>query len=276
MSDPERLVESSESEVERLLLRAGRDGAPREARRRTLLAATGAVTGSTLTAGNATGAAAAGKAALGAKVASLVSLKWAAVIGLASLGAVAGTIAVGTARDGLSARSAAPSADAEKAEAPRAARAFAAPSPLRTSAAPPSSPSVSSPSMPSAPPAPSTSVPVLVHRVPPAEGAPSTVPGGAARASVGASAAVELTMLDEARSAIARGDPARALSTLDEYAGWFPHGALAPEASVLRIEALVAAGDRPAAMRAAQSFLQANPTSPYVQRIESLLGAPNP
>jgi outer membrane protein assembly factor BamD (BamD/ComL family) len=66
------------------------------------------------------------------------------------------------------------------------------------------------------------------------------------------------------------------LSTLDEYARGFPHGALAPEASVLRIEALVAAGDRTAAMRAAQSFLQANPTSPYAQRIESLLGAPNP
>jgi hypothetical protein len=276
MSDPERLVESSESEVERLLLRAGRDGAPREARRRVLLAATGAAATSTLTAGNATGAAAAGKAALGAKAASLVSLKWVAVIGLASLGAVAGTVAVGAARGGSSARSAAPSADAEKAEARRVARASAATSPLRTSAATPPRPLVSSPSMPSAPPAPSTSVPELVHRVPPAGVAPSTVHGGAARASAGASAAVELTMLDEARSAIARGDPARALSTLDDYVRGFPHGALSPEACVLRIEALVAAGDRPAAMRAAQSFLQANPTSPYAQRIESLLGAPNP
>jgi outer membrane protein assembly factor BamD (BamD/ComL family) len=83
-------------------------------------------------------------------------------------------------------------------------------------------------------------------------------------------------MLDQARSAMATGDPARALSTLDEYARGFPHGALAPEASVLRVEALVAAGDRPAAMRAAQSLLKANPTSPYAQRIESLLGSPNP
>ncbi len=51
---------------------------------------------------------------------------------------------------------------------------------------------------------------------------------------------------------------------------------MGPEASVLRIEALVAAGDHTAAERAARSFLQANPQSPYTQRIETLLRGPNP
>ena len=39
-------------------------------------------------------------------------------------------------------------------------------------------------------------------------------------------------------AALASGAPARALSILDEYAARFPHAAMAPEATVLRIEAL--------------------------------------
>jgi len=57
---PNRLLESSSSEVERLLLRAGRERAPHGAKRRAIAAATGVVAASALTAGTAGGAAVAG------------------------------------------------------------------------------------------------------------------------------------------------------------------------------------------------------------------------
>ena len=50
---------------------------------------------------------------------------------------------------------------------------------------------------------------------------------------------------------------------------------MGPEASVLRIEALVAARDLDAAKREGEAFLRANPSSPYAPRVESLLGRTN-
>jgi len=82
----------------------------------------------------------------------------------------------------------------------------------------------------------------------------------------------ELSTLDQARTALRSGDPARALSILDGYASRFPHGSMAPEATMLRIEALVKAGDRAAAGRVADGFLTMSPGSPYAARIRSLLG----
>ncbi len=275
MSDPDRLVDSSESEVERLLLRAGRDGASLEARRRVLLAATGMVTASTLTSTGVAGATAAGKAAAGAKAASVLSLKWIAVIGLASVSAVAGTVAVRAAREDAPHQVAVRAADVEKGARRRAATAFAVRLPERAVEEPPSTPPVSSPTGAATTATPATAVAPMA-RIVPTGASHSTTARGEASGPPGASAAVELTMLDEARAAVTAGDPARALSVLDDYARRFPRGALGPEASVLRIVALVAAGDRPAAARVAQSFLQGHPNSPYAQRIESLLDSPNP
>jgi outer membrane protein assembly factor BamD (BamD/ComL family) len=86
----------------------------------------------------------------------------------------------------------------------------------------------------------------------------------------------EIALLDQARGAVAAGEPARALAILDGYTVRFPRGAMAPEATVLRIEALVKAGDRPAATRFADAFLATAPTSPYTTRIQSLLTTANP
>jgi outer membrane protein assembly factor BamD (BamD/ComL family) len=83
--------------------------------------------------------------------------------------------------------------------------------------------------------------------------------------------AAELSALDGARVALSSGDSARALSILDRYTSDFPHGALAPEATLLRIEALVAAGDGDGARRTAAAFLASHPDSPYAKRIASLL-----
>jgi hypothetical protein len=284
MSDPDRFVESSENEVERLLLRAGRDTSSPQARRRALLAATGVVTASTLSAGTATGAAAAGTAAMGAKAASLLSLKWVAVIGLASLGAMAGTVAVHRAWATRDARERAPLTSAVPPAAPRTPPAppaephtsLAPPEAPRTPLAPPSNPTASPAATPPATPELSATADGLAPAIRSSAVTRTTHGGAPASTPVGSSAATELMLLDEARGALAAGDPSQALSILEAYRRRFPHAALAPEASVLRIEALVAAGDPTAASRAAQSFLQANPASPYAQRIRSVLESSNP
>jgi hypothetical protein len=82
----------------------------------------------------------------------------------------------------------------------------------------------------------------------------------------------ELGLLDDARRALAAGEPARALSILDGYPARFPDGAMAPEATMLRVEALVRAGDRAGAIRVADGLLKGDPHSPYAARVQSLLG----
>jgi hypothetical protein len=82
-------------------------------------------------------------------------------------------------------------------------------------------------------------------------------------------------MLDEARRALSMGEPARALSILDTYIARFPRGTMSPEAVLVRIEALVKAGDRLAAERAAEALSASSPDNPYRSRVQSLLAWPN-
>jgi outer membrane protein assembly factor BamD (BamD/ComL family) len=86
----------------------------------------------------------------------------------------------------------------------------------------------------------------------------------------------ELAALEQARSALATGEAARALSILDAYASDYPRGSMAPEATVLRVEALVRAGDLPAARRVGTAFLATSPGSAYAPRVRSLIGESNP
>jgi hypothetical protein len=87
---------------------------------------------------------------------------------------------------------------------------------------------------------------------------------------------IELSTLDDARVAIEAGNPARALSLLDGYRARFPRGEMAPEATLLRIEALCRAGRHDAAERTARSFLAGDSASPYAKRVQSLLSMTNP
>ncbi len=84
--------------------------------------------------------------------------------------------------------------------------------------------------------------------------------------------ALELKILDRARSALARGDHALASRLLDRYAARFPKPRLQAEATVLRIETLVAQGDRAAAARFGRAFLARAPNGPYARRVRSLIG----
>lgn len=82
----------------------------------------------------------------------------------------------------------------------------------------------------------------------------------------------ELNLIDGARAALLRGEPSSALRTLQTYRSQFPRGALQAEATVQRVEALIAIGDRGSASTIGESFLARHPESPYSQRIASLLG----
>jgi len=277
---PNRLLESSSSEVERLLLRAGRERAPHGAKRRAIAAATGVVAASALTAGTAGGAAVAGKTSAG--VATFLSLKWVVVVGVASVSVAAGTAAVHAVRaERAEARAAEVTATQRThvvASSPPVARA-------RPQGGPRSEGSVTGSVAPATPVVPASAPIALVASAAPVV-APSTpadlasprpsAPPNKVSVAASANAAAELAMLDQARGAIRSGEPAEALSILDAYRSRFPRGAMGPEASILRVEALVRAGDRAGAEREGESFRGANPNSPYAARIASLLSTPIP
>jgi len=81
----------------------------------------------------------------------------------------------------------------------------------------------------------------------------------------------EVTALDHARSALAAGDATRALELLAHYEQAFPTGALRPEATYLRIQALSKSGQREAARELAARFLAKHPSSPHAAQLQALL-----
>ncbi len=83
--------------------------------------------------------------------------------------------------------------------------------------------------------------------------------------------ATEIVALDQAKHAVKAGDATRALHLLDSYDVSFPHGALAPESSALRIEALVRAGHHTEAMAALTTFRTTHPQSPLLTVLSGLV-----
>jgi hypothetical protein len=87
----------------------------------------------------------------------------------------------------------------------------------------------------------------------------------------------EADALDAARELLTLGNAAGALAKLEAYQRRFAGGALREEALLLRIEALVRAGDRATASAAAHHFLRTYPASMHVRRVTALLeGLPEP
>ncbi len=76
-----------------------------------------------------------------------------------------------------------------------------------------------------------------------------------------AALAREAALVARAREAALAGDRVRARAAIDEHARTFPHGALAPERWVLRIELACAAGELARARRDATAFFAEFPTS---------------
>ncbi|MBN1605272.1 MAG: hypothetical protein JW940_01490 [Polyangiaceae bacterium] len=86
----------------------------------------------------------------------------------------------------------------------------------------------------------------------------------------------EVALLREARLALARGDARAALVAIDRRDREFPQGSLGPEATLLRVESLVRAGDRARAKLVASSFLRRQPRGPHADRMRTLLGENKP
>lgn len=84
----------------------------------------------------------------------------------------------------------------------------------------------------------------------------------------------QLELVDEARAALQSNNPARALRLLNAYRTEFPRGSLGAEATVLRVEALVAQGNLAQARRVGDAFLKRSSNSPYSRRLRSLLDRP--
>ena len=103
---------------------------------------------------------------------------------------------------------------------------------------------------------------------PPAEAPPAAA---VARPTPAATLSDEVALLDDAVAALRRGEGAAALLMLDRYDRKFPQGVLNPEATVARIEALVAIGDLARARTIAARFLAANGDSPLAHRVRQSL-----
>ena len=106
---------------------------------------------------------------------------------------------------------------------------------------------------------------------------PNATPAAKAKAPSSARSSTlddEVAMIDQARRAIANGDASAALQVVGSYDSKYPGGALSQESTEIRIEALLAQGNRGAAERLAAKFFASHPSSPYVHRIRALLGEP--
>jgi hypothetical protein len=277
MSEPRRLLDEWEDDFGRDVLRSAKlDAPPRGATKRATVVITAAI---------ATGAAAT-SAPAAAATALLKTIGTMTFFGVAAVGAAVyledartapapsatpETTSVARATSSARARSAhAASVQAAPTTPPEAPPPSAA---LAASAAP----SATTPSMtpsPALPPAISAPAALAATTTPAASASASPSPSASPAPSVSSESALasELAAIDLARRTLASGDPRRALGLLDDYAVRFPRGVLSAEATVLRIEALLRAGDRAAAQRLGARFLAANPTSAYVPRVQSLLG----
>jgi hypothetical protein len=260
MSDPVRLLSAGADDFEAELLRSAEaDVGPNRLMKRTL--------GAVAVAGTLTSASAAGQAAVAAKVGGLSLLKWIGIGALAGAGVVTTYVVtssrapVAPARAVVAAAVAPPVAEVAKAAAP-----------------PPSSPSGAVDAPPPAAGDPEPAARLATSASPRAVAPASPAPAPAAVAAEAtaapdakASLRDEVASLDRARGALAHGDGAQALRELDRHAAEFPHGALGPEATVLRIDALVRTGQRPAAEALAERFLASPALAAHATRVRSIL-----
>jgi hypothetical protein len=84
------------------------------------------------------------------------------------------------------------------------------------------------------------------------------------------SLASEVSLLDEARSRLGRGQPAVALTLLKQYESRFPTGALRAEALALTIESWLGVGNQTQARRCLERLARAYPQSQQLRRFSSL------
>jgi hypothetical protein len=98
-------------------------------------------------------------------------------------------------------------------------------------------------------------------------------PEGARALAPSASASLpeEVRSLDAAQQALSRGDARGALALLDHYETRFASGALMPEARVLTVRALLAAGERTRALSLAKSIMDRDPQGAHAEAVRALI-----
>jgi hypothetical protein len=279
MTDPQRLLEESGDDFERALLRSSRvdEPAPRAAAR--VAAALGV--GSAIVSGASTASGTGATLGVTAgKAGAWVVAKW------VGFGIVAGGVTVAGLQLARTASKGSPVEHAEHAE-----HAALAPPPAAQHNGPDTrAGEVATPAI--------APEPASVHAQPErARGAdavrqPAHAPAAAAEPSAArfddlaapvasaprtspASIAGEVSALDRARNAIAARKPADALAALDEYERGGSR-MLAQEAAVLRVEALLLAGNRAGAAALARRLVEAEPQSPHAPRWREIAGQHNP
>ncbi|AKV04316.1 hypothetical protein AKJ09_10979 [Labilithrix luteola] len=85
------------------------------------------------------------------------------------------------------------------------------------------------------------------------------------------STAEQMKFIDRARTKLRQGDAHGALAVLDDYEKRFPAPAFKAEATVLRVSSLAKVGDRAAAKRLGEAFLNAHPSELYSRRVEAIV-----
>ena len=81
----------------------------------------------------------------------------------------------------------------------------------------------------------------------------------------------ETAKLQAVRQLVDASQADRALAALDQYDASYGKGMLAEEAAVLRVEALLLAGNRTEARRSVELFERRHPTSSYLPRVRALV-----
>jgi hypothetical protein len=239
-AEPRRLVDGGDATVkERLLLQAGiNEAPPNGAGRRRTLAALGLGVGLSTVAGTAA-AAVVPRSGL-----ALGLTKW------LIFGAVSAAVAVGTIEVAIK-------ADSVPALAPSVAN------PRRTATLAPKSASPVESAIPPTPPVPPSPI------VKPSASRPAEV------ASSQSELVAQVAALDRARAALAAGHASDSLSQLDRFDQRYPRSGLAPEATVVRVSALLSLGQRAQAIKLVRIYCGGDGRRAYGTRLLALVGLSN-
>jgi outer membrane protein assembly factor BamD (BamD/ComL family) len=84
----------------------------------------------------------------------------------------------------------------------------------------------------------------------------------------------EVSLLEEVRAALRRGDAADARAKLDDVRMRFPESKLVQERDALDVRVASASGDHARAVSLARAFVEQYPDSPFRAGVESLVDAP--
>jgi hypothetical protein len=269
MTDPSRLLDAAADDFERMLLGSALADRGSDAARTRAVAALGALGAGLLTS---TGAAASGAAlatargglatAAAPKVTLAVLVKWigtGVVLGVVSAGGVQALV------------------DPPAAKTPAPTTTLASPRPSSDAVSAPTS-RVEAPALPVA--APSTT-PVAREK---SKSLDAAAPVGTSSEPASSNAAFpaeatdsrlgeELQALEQVRQALRGGDAAGSIAALGRYEARFPRGALAREATLLSVEAKLAAGDVAGARAVAAGVLATDHASPHAKKVQALLSA---